>query len=245
MTRDRTSAIRDRPSATRGRRLLVALLPEARRSFTAVALATVLVLPLGLLSGGRGESDLLMVAPAVYLLAYVLITQVVMTRAPQQEVWSWASTTERGTWVDQFVRGTQPGVGIALTVSGLALAVVLWLPTRLGGGLLPEWAQVVMAVVLIASSWLTVLTTYAVAYLCEDARTRAPAGRGALDFPGTTSPAWADYLYFATAVSTTFGSTDVTVVRTPMRSLVRQHSLVAFVFNTVILAAVVSLLVTR
>lgn len=230
---------------SRGRRLLVALLPEARRSFAAVGLATLLVLPLGLVSGGRGGPALLMVAPAVYLLAYVLITQTVMTRAPRQEVWAWASRTERGTWVDQFVRGTQPGVGIALSVSGLALAVVLWLPARLDSGLLQEWAQVVLAVVLIASSWLTVLTTYAVAYLCEDARTRAATRQGALDFPGTTSPSWPDHLYFATAVSTTFGSTDVTVVRTAMRRLVRQHSLVAFVFNTVILAAVVSLLVTR
>ena len=230
---------------SRRQRLLVRLLPEARRSLTALAVALLLVLPLVVISPGWTDRDLVMAAPALYLLAYVLLTQAVMTGAPRREVWAWASRTKRGTWVDQFVRGTQPGAGLALTVSALALAAVLWLPTRSDTGPLPAWVQVVVAVVLIASSWLAVLTTYAVAYLCEDARVRAATGHGGLDFPGTSSPSWADHLYFATSVSTTFGTTDVTVVQTSMRRLVRQHALVAFVFNTVILAAVVSLLVSR
>lgn len=210
-----------------------------------LAVALLLVLPLVLLSPDWSDGDLVLVVPAVYLLVYVLLTHAVMSSVPRQQVQTWAVGTTRGTWVDQFVRGTQPGVGIALTVSVLAMAAVLGLPTRSGGGQLRAWAEVLAAVVLIASSWLTVLTTYAVAYLCEDARVRAGAGRGGLDFPQTPSPSWADYAYFATSVSTTFGTTDVTVVRTSMRHLVRQHALVAFVFNTVILAAVVSLLVSR
>lgn len=230
---------------SRSQRLLVRLLPEARRTLTGSVVALLIVLPFVVFSPGWANADLLMIGPAVYLLVYVVLTQAVMSLVPREQVRTWAARTERGTWVDQFVRGTQPGVGIALTVSVLALVAVLGLPTLFGAGRLPAWAGVVAAVVLIASSWMTVLTTYAVAYLCEDARVRVSAGRGGLDFPGTPSPSWAEYVYFATSVSTTFGTTDVTVVRTSMRHLVRQHALVAFVFNTVILAAVVALLVSR
>ena len=51
-----------------------------------------------------------------------------------------------------------------------------------------------------------------------------------------------DYVYFAVSVGTTPGTTDVQVDSRHMRRVVTAHALIAFAFNTVILALVLSAL---
>jgi uncharacterized membrane protein len=91
---------------------------------------------------------------------------------------------------------------------------------------------------LVASSWLLMVISYAVRYFREDVE------HGGLDFGGSEPPIFDDYLYQAVTVSASFAVSDVTVTTTRMRRTVRSHTLVAFVFNTVILALLVSLLTT-
>ncbi len=93
-----------------------------------------------------------------------------------------------------------------------------------------------MAVV--TGSLLLTLTAYAVHYAREQ------SDNGGLDFPKTPTPTYADYFYLAVQVGTTFGASDVTVESTRMRRLVTGNSLISFTFNTVIVALLVSLLVT-
>jgi uncharacterized membrane protein len=71
---------------------------------------------------------------------------------------------------------------------------------------------------------------------------REHADAGGLEFPGGEEPGLVDFGYFAVAVAvgTTFGTTDVTVVRSRMRRLVLTHGVYAFVFNTAILAVAVT-----
>ncbi|MGW2229949.1 DUF1345 domain-containing protein [Streptomyces formicae] len=64
----------------------------------------------------------------------------------------------------------------------------------------------------------------------------------ALDFPGDEAPGWADHVYFALAAMTTFGATDVNVTTRAMRRTVAANSVIAFVFNTVTVASLVSAL---
>ena len=49
-----------------------------------------------------------------------------------------------------------------------------------------------------------------------------------------------DFNYLAIQVSTTFSSSDVTIERTDARRVVSVHSLIAFAFNTIIVALLVS-----
>ncbi len=67
---------------------------------------------------------------------------------------------------------------------------------------------------------------------------------GGLEFPGTPEPGTTDFAYFAAAVGTTFGTTDVTVLRSDLRKAVLAHGLVAFVYNTAVLALTLTLLVS-
>jgi uncharacterized membrane protein len=92
------------------------------------------------------------------------------------------------------------------------------------------------SVVMVAASWVDVVIMFAVHYARVDAQT------GGLRFPDDEEPDFQDYLYVALAVQTTFGSTDVTAVNRRMRKAIAAHGLLAFIFNTVIIAVIVSLL---
>jgi uncharacterized membrane protein len=51
-----------------------------------------------------------------------------------------------------------------------------------------------------------------------------------------------DCIYLATQVQTTFSSSDVTVGTTLTRKIVTGHTIVAFAFNTVIIALLIAVL---
>ena len=64
---------------------------------------------------------------------------------------------------------------------------------------------------------------------------------GGLDFPGGP-PAEMDFAYFAFTLGMTFQTSDVTIVSAEMRRVALGHAVIAFAFNTVILALAVSVL---
>ena len=68
------------------------------------------------------------------------------------------------------------------------------------------------------------------------------AGQEHLDFPGTPRPSLLEYAYFSFTVGSTFGTSDVTVQTSRMRGVVLCHGLLAFVYNTVVLGMVLSLI---
>lgn len=224
------------------------LLAESWRSGLAYAAGLLPAAVVALVGRGRAGSlvhltDVVFVAMAGYLCAYVVLTVLAFTRCSWAEVDAWAHRRERSNTVGRLLGTTRPGPLVATSVSLVALVVgVVWLPVQIdtGAGLLPQGVAVALAVLLLVSAWLTVAVTYAVAYLLHDVR----SGHRALGFPGEDPRSWEDYAYLALSTSTTFGTTDVEVRRTSTRRLVAGHAVLAFVFNTVVLAGVVSTLVT-
>lgn len=225
-------------------RVLERLLPEGRRGYVALLLAAAPLLPPAVLTRPEAgvwawATDYVFVFFALYLLLYVVLTALAFTLVPRHRVSAWAAGTTPGTWVDHVLRGDRPGPGQAAMLSLVALVSVLaWHSAEPQAGWLdPVWRGAV-SVVLLAAAWCAVLLTYAVAYLCQDAR----SGRRELVFPGDAEPVWGDYLYAAVGVSTTFGPTDVTVVTPAMRRTVMVHAVLAFFFNTVIIVTAITLL---
>lgn len=93
------------------------------------------------------------------------------------------------------------------------------------------------ALATVAASWLDVLVAYAIHYARMDAR--APR----FSFPGEQAREFVDYLYLALAVQTTFGTTDVSVTHPSARRVVMGHSGLAFVFNSTLIAMIISLVI--
>ncbi|GGR57489.1 hypothetical protein GCM10010282_58120 [Streptomyces roseolus] len=174
-----------------------------------------------------------------YLATYLAVTLTVFSTAAPEAVRAWAGRhEERGTVLQRYVLGSAPGPGVSLSIAAAALLVaVVWRPGHLGTHL-PVGVRVVMALVLVVTAWACVLTAFAVAFHADN----LVEGERALDFPGDGPALWADYVYFALAVMTTFGTTDVDVTSREMRRTVSANAIVAFVFNTVTVASLVGAL---
>lgn len=211
-----------------------------------VAVVVVLTVPgLGGLDFAALASDVMVLYSAVYLVGYIAVTWVVFTRAPEGAISDWAQRDGRGSWLQRYVYGTAPGPGLAISMGTIALVVaVLWLPQVSNNPdaptMYPPGIRIALGLTVLIAAWAAVVVSFTVAYhadnLLEDHQ--------ALAVPDQPRPEWSDYVYFAVSVSTTFGPTDVTVRSADLRRTVTVHSLLAFVFNTVILAAVVGFLIS-
>lgn len=78
----------------------------------------------------------------------------------------------------------------------------------------------------------------------SESKSRKKMPVGGFDFPGTERPQGWDFLYFATVIGMTAQTADTGITTTQMRRIVLLHSIVAFFFNTVIVAAAVNLAVS-
>jgi len=200
------------------------------------ALTAVVVLGSGIASIAMVDASVLVLL--AYLCAYLAVTICAFIVAAPARIEDWADRESRGTVLQRYVVGTAPGPGVSIFIAAVALVVaVLWLPGR-GGGSLPDGARIGVAVALIVVGWVCVVVSFAVAFRADD----LVEDRRALEFPGDGVAEWADYVYFAVSVMTTFGTTDVTVLSREMRRTVTANAVIAFVFNTVTVAATVSAL---
>ncbi len=173
-----------------------------------------------------------------YLSAYLSVTLITFSTVSPAEIRRWAHRTSRGTLIQRYVLGTAPGPGVSIFIAAAALVVALiWRPGQLGTAL-PMMIRVVVALALVADSWICVLVSFAVAFHADN----LVENERALEFPGGESALWADYVYFAVSLMTTFGVTDVTVASREMRRTVAANSIIAFFFNTVIVASLVAAL---
>ena len=122
----------------------------------------------------------------------------------------------------------------SVQVSVVALAVVAMIITQ--PNLRQSQLLLIFTLAMVAGSWTNVVVMYAVHYAKLDLR------RPGLQFPGSESRSLTDYLYLALMIQSTFGTTDVTVVTSAMRRTVMVQTALAFIFNSVIVALIVSLL---
>ena len=63
---------------------------------------------------------------------------------------------------------------------------------------------------------------------------------GGLDFPGGHLPEYTDFIYFSFVIGVANQTGDVGISGRPMRKIALVHGLIAFLFNTVILAATIN-----
>jgi uncharacterized membrane protein len=67
---------------------------------------------------------------------------------------------------------------------------------------------------------------------------------GGLDFPGDKEPGGYDFLYFSYVIGMTAQTSDTAITSTDMRKINLLHAIVSYVFNTVLVAAAVNVIVS-
>ena len=199
-----------------------------------------------------------------YALIYTLLTWLTMRSAGGSTLQSWLRETRTGR---SRRRRAESLVGIggpagAVSFCLLALGAVVGVASR------PDLREDAVVMILtggvVITTWLLIVTVFAVHYArenaqlgglsfrvvdqCDDTASQAVSTDrrvGAAPRPDRCDsplPRYADYLYLSVQVSVAYTSADVVVTGRSIRRGMTAHTLVAFVFNTVLVALLVTLI---
>ena len=109
--------------------------------------------------------------------------------------------------------------------------------TRLGGGLL--------ALASVALSWMLVQTLFTLRYarLYYSTGRKAGSAVGGVDFNQKDPPQYTDFAYLATSLGMTYQVSDTALQNHGIRAEALKHSLLSYLFGTVILAATINVVI--
>jgi uncharacterized membrane protein len=82
---------------------------------------------------------------------------------------------------------------------------------------------------------------FALHYAHDYYATQVRGGHGGLEFPGGQAPDYGDFLYFACVIGTSAQTADVSFSSRTMRRTGLVHCVLAFFFNTTLLALTINI----
>jgi uncharacterized membrane protein len=100
-----------------------------------------------------------------------------------------------------------------------------------------EWQHIALAGITVLLSWTFLHTIFALHYAHE----YYAGGEDGLEFPGHEPPDYWDFMYYSFVIGTACATADINVTSRSMRRLTTLHCMVAFFFNTTILALTVNI----
>lgn len=104
-----------------------------------------------------------------------------------------------------------------------------------------RYAHIALAALTIASSWAFTQVMFALHYAHDYYATEVRGGHGGLDFPGGHAPDYGDFLYFASVIGTSGQTADVSFTNRKMRRTGLVHCVLAFFFNTTLVALTINI----
>lgn len=157
-------------------------------------------------------------------------------------VWIWTSvwrmdsstTRDHATLEDPGRRTADLVLLIAALASVVAVVWVLVDARNLKGG--AQLGVALLAVVSVALSWLLVHTIYMLRYARIYYRTD-----GGVDFNQDEPPQYSDFAYLSLTLGMTFQVSDTNISSSYLRRTILRHTLLSYLFGTVIVAATVNL----
>jgi len=164
---------------------------------------------------------------------YIVLIVVMMVRSSYEGMQRRAEREDEGQYV---VLGL---VVLTVIASLAAIAGELAVAKDLGGS--AKAAHIALAAVTVVSSWafmhLTFALHYAHVFYVAVARGREPG----LEFPGKDEPDYGDFFYFAAIIGTSGQTADVSFTTGALRRLGSAHCIIAFFFNTAVLALAINI----
>jgi uncharacterized membrane protein len=152
-----------------------------------------------------------------------------------------ADAPETRTWAAAEDPGQIAAFAIDMLGSAASFAAAVLL---LGQEQMPSTGEAIwLVVVAVVSAWALMHTGFTVRY--AHLYYRDDGDIGGLDFPGREEPDYLDFAYFAFVIGMTFQTADVSISSRMIRRLALIHGVLAFGFNTLILALAVNLIFGR
>lgn len=126
----------------------------------------------------------------------------------------------------------------------LTLVVMAAIGGELDGARQGHPPAVVKLVATLLLTWLFANAVYALHYAHAFYTRDADGGSdaGGLDFPGTATPGYGDFAYFAFTLGMTFQTSDVAITAPALRRIAVLHGFASFVFNIGVIAFTINVL---
>jgi uncharacterized membrane protein len=126
----------------------------------------------------------------------------------------------------------------------LALVVMAAISGELAAARDGDRLAMIKLLVTLVLAWLFANSVYALhyAHLYYFGSRETGEHRGGIEFPGTRSPDYSDFAYFAFTLGMTFQTSDVQITAPAVRRLVLVQSLASFVFNIGVIAFTINAL---
>jgi uncharacterized membrane protein len=179
-----------------------------------------------------------LIAWPTFVGTYLLWTHLLYARQGPRRLTAMAENETRSTrrW---WVRVTGFAGASSWTLTGALAAVVLTVVIAQNPVFRGDWLFIILGLVSVASSWALMVYSFALDYLRLG---NAPGDEVHLEMGLADDPRFADYLTLAILLSTMAATVSASVRSRRGWSLVRVNVLMAFTFNSVIVAMMVSLL---
>lgn len=197
---------------------------------TAFAVAVGVGLPVGW--AGHTVTRLLIAWNAGTVL-YVILAAIMMIRSSTQKMRYRAQLQDDGQVAILVL------VCLAAIASLAAMAGELAVSKELHGFL--KGAHIALAGCTVVSSWAFIQMMFALHYAHDyyaAACHRRPVG---LRFPGDDDPDYGDFFYFSAIIGTSGQTADVAFMTKPMRRIGSLHCVLAYFFNTTVLALLINI----
>jgi uncharacterized membrane protein len=164
---------------------------------------------------------------------YVVLATVMMVRSSPQHMRQRAQLQDDGQLVVLLL------AALSTVASLVAIAGQLLLVKDLHG--LLRAAHIALAGFTVLSSWGFIQVMFTLHY-AHDYYADLSKGRSApLTFPDAEPPTYGDFFYFAAVIGTSGQTADVSFASKPLRRLGTAHCILAYVFNTTVLAMLINI----
>ena len=196
----------------------------------AAALAVGLLLPTAVASHAVTR---FLVAWNVGTCLYVLLAAIMMTRSSSQNMRRRAQMQDDGQFVILIL------VVISSIASLVAIAGELAVVKDMHG--LIKIEHVCLAGLTVVSSWAFIQVMFALHYAHDYYAAQALGQLPGLQVPEDDHPEYGDFFYFSAVIGTSGQTADVSFVTKPMRRIGSIHCILAYLFNTTVLALLINI----
>ena len=197
---------------------------------TAVGIAIGNLLPIAVASHA---STRLLIAWNAGTCLYVLMAAVMMIRSSEHRMHHRAQLQDDGQLV----------ILVLVVVSGMAslaaIAGQLSVVKDMHGFL--KTAHIALAGVTVISSWTFIQVMFTLHYAHDYYAAACHGHAPGLEFPKDDQPGYGDFFYFASVIGTSGQTADVSFVSKSMRRIGSVHCILAYLFNTTVLALLINI----
>ena len=164
---------------------------------------------------------------------YVLLAAIMMIRSSTHHMRHRAQLQDDGQLVILFL------VVVAAVASLVAIAGELVVVKDMHG--FWKGAHVALAGVTVLSSWAFIQVMFALHYAHDYYAAHCHGRPAGLQFPDDEEPDYGDFFYFSAVIGTSGQTADVSFVSKPMRRIGSLHCILAYLFNTTVLALLINI----